>query len=198
MIHPVPTGKSSAIWAINTTSLLKRASEIRGSWQTDIDAVGRKDTFNQLFYDRADRLRSRTFIVGPDGSDTNVTNVIVAARPEKLNIRLSIQQGLFLCAGAVEETFENILCRMLTGQTDSDWLVKIDIAAEARLQVLKRLRAMNITEQSLFLGLFLLRRHHRSNRNDNPPGDIAPAAQPKACPRYFLRRSLSWPATRVG
>lgn len=79
-------------------------------------------------------------------------------QPYRMNERLTVQQGLFLCANNLLIGFQRCLKRLLLyakekcGVTEP-MLYKLIISANARLDVLKILNKMNINRATLFPGL---------------------------------------------
>ena len=74
--------------------------------------------------------------------------------PIRLNTRIVIQQGIFLCPGDVSSPLEDNL-KELNKWNDSKHILKIffDFTKSERKSVLKELHRMNITRASLFPGL---------------------------------------------
>jgi hypothetical protein len=72
--------------------------------------------------------------------------------PFRLNERLTIQKGVFMCPGNVTLPFENNLC-VLPGYEKAENIKKIIIPHRLRRKVLGRLYDMNITRATLFPGL---------------------------------------------
>jgi len=74
--------------------------------------------------------------------------------PLRQNLRLVIQQGIFLCPGDVSSPLEENL-KELNNWNDSKHILKIffDFTKSEREFVLRELREMNITRASLFPGL---------------------------------------------
>lgn len=77
---------------------------------------------------------------------------VFPVEPFWMNQRITLQQGLFLIPGNVGKTFgEN-----LSSYSDHDiqnHVLKIDVAASARIEALSDLEKMNITRASLFPGI---------------------------------------------
>jgi FRG domain len=92
--------------------------------------------------------------------DAIVNEVILANRVDLIaplvayeaNERLTIQQGLFLCAGNIAKTFEQNIAAY-PGSEIKRKCFKILIPSKERETVLRELRAMNITAATLFPGL---------------------------------------------
>ncbi len=106
------------------------------------------------------------------GKDPNVTNketfrtafqsskkFVFPINPYRLNERLVIQQGLFLCPGEVSASFEanlEALAEEKSGKKDfSGSLIKFTIKNDSRLrkQIIQRLQRTNMNRATLFPGL---------------------------------------------
>ena len=84
--------------------------------------------------------------------------LVTPVRPFRMNQRLTIQQGLFLCANQPLLGFRRCLAALLVhgkkrGLATKDWLHKFVVAPEARLDVLRILNRLNINSATLFPGL---------------------------------------------
>jgi hypothetical protein len=84
--------------------------------------------------------------------------LVVAVQPYRMNERLTIQQGQFLCANRALFPFHNCLAALLLhakkqDRESAEWLHKIVVAAEARADVLRFLNKININAATLFPGL---------------------------------------------
>jgi len=137
----------SAVWAFNTTRMaqgLQRMLEVPGAdrakraYYRD-PSLTRRSTFHKLFM-----AESPLKLVG-------------SVNPQKLNERLVVQQGVFLCPGDVSVPFETNLRAVLDGcQADrKDLCIKYCIPGETstRRDILRHLLRMNISQASLFPGL---------------------------------------------
>jgi len=85
-------------------------------------------------------------------------DLVVAVQPYRMNERLTIQQGLFVCANRALSPFHSCLAGLLLHARERDrrsaqWLHKIVVAAEARADVLRALNKINISAATLFPGL---------------------------------------------
>ena len=76
-----------------------------------------------------------------------------AVNPIRLNERLAVQQGVFLCPGDIKHSFEENLRSREKLSTLREKIHKIFISRQCRSEVLARLRGMNIDRTSLFGGL---------------------------------------------
>lgn len=85
------------------------------------------------------------------------TPFVFPLNPFRLNERLVIQQGDFLCPGDLRQTFEDNLAAVLPGaKNGSDYklfkyVVRFDV--KARKEILQNLHRMNINRATLFPGL---------------------------------------------
>jgi hypothetical protein len=144
-----------AIWAINQGKLQQHALNML-----------RKPKAGQLLRERNPEfedtdLRSwNGFISSPKNFEATFLNVMPPAslvapvEPFQTNERMTIQQGLFLCASSLAFTFEKTLfCTLHEAEAGTDWLLRFDIAPDARIGLLGELDRMNITEATLFPGL---------------------------------------------
>ncbi len=82
----------------------------------------------------------------------NKTDFVAPLVSYDVNERLGIQQGIFLCAGNVDKSFEDNLAAFPPAETVHKCL-KFSIPAKYRTEVLDELRSINITAATLFPGL---------------------------------------------
>jgi hypothetical protein len=73
---------------------------------------------------------------------------VAAVAPSRRNERLLNQQGLFLCPGSIEDSFEDNLSATLT--TDNDGLKLIFLHPRFRQECIRELREMNIDMRTLY------------------------------------------------
>jgi hypothetical protein len=133
---------TSALWAIDSDWLRDQSRALLGSDWAILEGdpnLSAAETFVKLFARSGNR---RLQFVTP-------------VNPYRLNERLAIQQGVFLCPGDVSSTFEQNLSAILGGSAGRGKVLKIRISLnrKARLDVLRRLYRMNVTRTSLFPGL---------------------------------------------
>lgn len=86
---------------------------------------------------------------------TRPLDLVYPLNPERLNPRLSIQQGLFLAAGNLTKSFEDNF-ESLQEDADRDyvWQIIIDISKfDVKKEILRNLYRMNVTRAALFPGL---------------------------------------------
>jgi hypothetical protein len=84
--------------------------------------------------------------------------LVAAVQPYRMNERLTIQQGLFLCANHVLFPFRNCLAALLlhaskNHKPSAQWLHKLVLAPEIRLDVLAAMNKININCATRFPGL---------------------------------------------
>jgi hypothetical protein len=135
-----------AVWALNTdwmvhpaASILEGDLEAFERWKRDPGIVQR-DTFTKLFMGKPPMA-----LVG-------------AVTPRRLNERLVIQQGIFLCPGDVSKTFADNLIALLSKTSRSQAkanFIKITVNADlnTRKDILLSLQRMNMNHATLFPGL---------------------------------------------
>ena len=74
--------------------------------------------------------------------------------PLRLNERLSIQQGIFLCPASIETSFHSNLEEMDgVNCKDNMRVLKLKLNRQERIQFIEQLRRMNISSAALFPGL---------------------------------------------
>ena len=78
---------------------------------------------------------------------------IVAARPFKMNQRLTLQRGLFLVPLSLEYSFEGQLAAVLGSYPHDKALFRARLTDFDRISILRKLEEMNIHPASLFPGL---------------------------------------------
>lgn len=83
-------------------------------------------------------------------TDPKIPQMVFPVCSEHRNERLTIQQGLFLCPGSANDSFEEHLENM---DNSHDNLKKIIMPNEWREEVIKDLQLINITSATLFPGL---------------------------------------------
>jgi hypothetical protein len=148
----------AAVWALNEELLYQHTDNIIREGET--------------IYDLQDRGRK---IVEENLSGNHEKKIIMAAEPERLNPRISIQQGLFAILGSLRHSFaENLQATLGVGSSElieinetdavpisevcnaddlNCGLVKIVLPLEIHNCALLDLESMNITAEFLFSGL---------------------------------------------
>jgi hypothetical protein len=135
---------SAALWILDSDWATERAQELLTptTWNVvkqDIN-ISRPTTFRAVFA-RTGRARVR---------------FVMPVNPFRLNQRLAIQQGAFLCPGDVTTSLEANLREMLPAtRRRLGVIIKVRLAftREVRREVVRRLLRMNVTRTSLFPGL---------------------------------------------
>jgi hypothetical protein len=83
--------------------------------------------------------------------------LVGAVNPRRLNKRLTIQQGVFLCPGEVCKSFEENLIALLSNcksESKANFIkITIEVTLEAKKEILLNLQRMNINRATLFPGL---------------------------------------------
>jgi hypothetical protein len=134
-----------AVWALNTSwmpnpfrAILERNTDALQAWELD-PGILRGETFQTLFM-----RKPPIALVG-------------AVTPQRLNARLVIQQGVFLCPGDISRTFEDNLTALLS-ESESDAktnFIKVTVRFDpgAKREILLHLQNMNMNSATLFPGL---------------------------------------------
>jgi hypothetical protein len=102
--------------------------------------------FGKYYADLKERAEKR-------GEAVLEKNILVAYEPEKKNVRLARQQGLFLVSSKIDVTMDKVI----EGYGINDGLAEGNIVAnklilkkEAKVEFLKQLQLMNVTSEILF------------------------------------------------
>ena len=131
-------------------------------WALDLDWVDRRlrerlpaDAWEQISKHDRNLEDPKTFqqlFARPKGDRIPL---VCGVNPFRLNQRLSIQQGVFLCAGDISKTFEENLTAMYAGNEAKKPLLKCVITLDrpAMQDAVQRLININMTRTSLFPGL---------------------------------------------
>ncbi|KQC10062.1 MAG: hypothetical protein APR62_12760 [Smithella sp. SDB] len=130
-----------AVWAIDQDWLRnesqKHCKSILGSTSRKEIDVSTPEKFTKCFLDPTRKSRASRFFVAP-------------VNAERMNTRLTIQQGCFLCSSNIQKPFEYNLSSMVTKSSCQQFIVKFVIPHSARNDALTELKHMNITKASLF------------------------------------------------
>jgi hypothetical protein len=130
----------AAVWALNTTILERKLEE-------------KNSSLYKYFRD------SRNIRTLAEFKNTFARNPPIAfvqkVNPYRLNQRLILQQGVFLCPGNIEKPFEENLAAVIGQNPTEDTLIKLTISEDLnfRKDLLKRLHRMNMNRATLFPGL---------------------------------------------
>lgn len=134
------SSKPFVIWALDEQNINAQAVAMLGLPEgSDLSS---RENFRRIYRD-------------PQPEDLYLT---VPVQPYRMNERLTIQQGLFLCANKPLVGLQTCLKRLLDcakekHKTSGKWLHKLIVASEARLDILKTLNKMNINSGTLFPAL---------------------------------------------
>jgi len=146
-----PGKKLSSIWAIDLEALRSEANRrLKESAWGEIDGT---DTPLDIDTPLKKAFRFWVFQHGASGLQPPF---IVAVRPLRMNERLTIQQGIFLCPNNIKMSFVAILDSMLRDASRrgrKPWLYRLMFDTCARFDILRELRKMNINYATLFSGL---------------------------------------------
>lgn len=128
-----------AIWAIDTTWLIKtslsRIKSLNGQRDLTCRNLLDSDFISEHFDDFFVKKR---------------LSIILPIMPPRSNPRLLVQQGLFLCPGAIKECFQQVLLSYRDAEDMQKSVHKIVIDGRIRHEVLSELHFMNISRMSLF------------------------------------------------
>ncbi len=136
--------KAAALWAINAEWLerqsLRFLRKYIGGYDKLLDFELQDPSFVALKFD--------DIFIG------HSVPLILPVEPTRMNERLVVQQGIFLCPGAIETTFEeNLLAYKDDTEVGSTYVRKFILDSSLRAEGLYELHAMNINRASLFRGL---------------------------------------------
>jgi len=132
--------KPFTIWAIDERSVQAEAAAMLGL--PDGADLSSRENFAKIYSD----------------DQPDALMLVTPVRPFRMNERLTVQQGLFLCANNPLLSFRRCTAALLVHGSrrhlaSNEWLHKFIVAPEARLDVLRVLDKMNINAATLFPGL---------------------------------------------
>lgn len=132
----------AAIWIVNDTWCKAAAIEALASTrsQTDLELLNRG-------IDYRDEPRMVRILLGEPP-----VAFVFPLSPFRLNERLTLQKGVFLCPGDVTKSFEENLCT-LNGHDREENVLKFVVPPDCRADAARRLFDLNITDATLFPGL---------------------------------------------
>lgn len=136
------TDKGYAVWAVNGDWSVNESTKLFESSSKEYKFL--KDPLE----DEKDKAEAFESIFRRDSPKV----LACQQNPFRLNERLTIQKGVFMCPGNVALPFEDNLCA-LPGWEKRENIVKIIIPHKFRRKVLDQLYDMNITRATLFPGL---------------------------------------------
>lgn len=161
--------KDFAIWAVDQDSVKAEALAMLGLNNPGDDTnLASRENFTRIY---RDQQPANLYLVVP-------------IQPYRMNERLTIQQGVFLCANNPVIGFRTCLKRLLDcaqkkGKMSGPWLYKLVVTRKARMGVLEILNRMNINSATLFPGLDGFARSLRIDTEirdgENPLGFLPPA-----------------------
>lgn len=132
-------GNSPTIWSIDALWLQEQAINHLGTTEKEFMPGKIRKDFENYFM---------------KANGKNVKRVVYQMTPHLLNLRLSIQQGTFLCPSNINYSFMANFCASISGHPSIDNHVRVlEIEQQTRAKALKELYRMNITRASLFPGL---------------------------------------------
>jgi hypothetical protein len=156
-MNHVKENGSASVWALDTDWIgevmngylgsLEGHGDAYAAWKDD-KGILEKDTFKKIF---APKQKPPIALIG-------------VVSPLRLNKRLTIQQGTFLCPGDVTKTFEENLIALLTKRNpeSKSHFIKLVIHSEQKNKILEHLQRMNMNDATLFPGLDGLARSLRT------------------------------------
>ena len=130
-----------AVWAVSSKWLADEARSVWPELSSISDACGvlpgAESSFDRLFFPRSRQQHA----------------VIMPLEPFRLNERVSVQQGVFLCPSSPDWPFETVLKYVCETASEPAPFYRLLIHRSARRELLRLLRMMNITSETLFPGL---------------------------------------------
>jgi len=130
--------KYCVVWAIDSSWLNEKF---------DCTLTGRK----KMDYWGLDLAKREKIII--DYISKNREKQVLAVSPSRLNDRLTVQQGVFLCPCSKSFSFLENLVGNFSQLNSQGKIIKYKINKSERNTILKKLNCMNINKQSLFPGL---------------------------------------------
>jgi hypothetical protein len=130
----------SAVWAIN------------GRWAMDGSASCFTKGSQEWDFIKGDIIEENEKIFNKTFRRPNPKAFVCQMNPFRLNERLTIQKGVFMCPGNANLPFESNL-KNLRGWNEKENIVKIIIPYKLRREVLDSLSNMNISRATLFPSL---------------------------------------------
>lgn len=136
--EPREAVENRALWAIDLRWCKNQARLLIPPELSPMDpdeSLGKPDTFRRLFFEQAPQL-------------------VAPLQPFRMNERLTIQQGLFLCPGSLQVSFEeNLLAFRQNDFANHVHKIVIPNDMAMRVDILAILNKMNINRASLFPGI---------------------------------------------
>ncbi|MBN2371377.1 MAG: FRG domain-containing protein [Vicinamibacteria bacterium] len=132
-----PLEGDAAVWAVDAQWLAKRVERLLRRYRLDKMLARFLEKRSGEFFVRLFRAGKRVKFVYP-------------LNPLRLNERLTIQQGVFLCQGDLEASFAENLRATVANAMNRDDHMKLFVIRGCHWDALDELRHMNVTEASLF------------------------------------------------
>lgn len=143
-LEGVSGNKGAAVWALNGEWAKKESKKEFLKNRQDKEDIER--ITDKLISRKYASSFKKLFLVKP------FTNTACPICPNRLNQRLSIQKGLFLCPGNPNVSFDANI-EAMDGFGDKDNIIRLIIPHQKRKEYLAMLYNINITRASLFPGL---------------------------------------------
>jgi len=125
---------------------------IEREWLND-EATRRCSAFLEIQEDKLDLDLPEQFskcFLWPNDRNAITRRFVAAVNADRMNTRLTVQQGFFLCPGDIEQSFEENLRSMIAENKSQKPVFKIVIPHSARNRALTELKYMNISSTTLF------------------------------------------------
>ena len=137
--RPLDQNAQAAVWAFNVEACKQNAIDILASENSDQTlSLGKPEIFRKAFM-----REHETGGLAPQ-------LCVAPIQPFRMNERITIQQGLFLCPAQVSSSFEQNLSSMNSKGTTFE---KHVFSVTLRRDILSELNKMNINRASLFPGI---------------------------------------------
>ncbi len=140
--YPGKPEENCAVWAINELWCRTSAISIINKAHENDQNFEKLHEYAQL---SEERYFEKIFL-----KDPKIPRMVFPVCSKRKNERLTLQQGLFLCPGGANESFEEQLENLEDSYNNAK---KIILPNKFRKEVIEDLRLMNITSASLFPGL---------------------------------------------
>ncbi len=147
----------AAVWAIDVAAIHRAATQLALPTKTLKDGTRLKPPIHLLDFSRDDIFVKHVL---PDLDSYHrsqhfgepAIEIVVPIIPSSHNVRLSAQQGLFICPSQVGppllDQFQKLMSR-----SRGPWISKLVFTRALRVEILRRLHQMNIHSLSLFPGM---------------------------------------------
>jgi hypothetical protein len=132
--------KDSRIWAINKTWLTEETRKI----------VKRQILGGESVWEQFNKLRAGVFFRAIYMRSEDPLQTVGPVGPFRLNQRLVLQQGLFLCPADLTTPFQNMVDGLSNSQRN---VLRLTIKATCRDEIMRKLHRAGINRSTLFPGL---------------------------------------------